>query len=177
MPPISVHPLQHHTREDERSSNSLFLSFLNDGDPIIKADAGYLVRRLGWSMSTPSDARFSGEDWKGKEMAPVMGPSLKPSIRLFVHSGSTFLLALDIGSPLATVIKEVSNDELDEEAAMSWRVHGIRVYKARIESCQAIHGCDGNDAGCQDIEDSHIDDVSTRTCVKEWAHLLPIMFL
>jgi hypothetical protein len=110
-------------------------------------------------------------------MAPVMGPSLKPSIRLFVHSGSTFLLAPDIGSPLATVVKEVSDDELDEEVAMSWRVHGIRVYKARIESCQASHGCDDNDAGCQDTDDNHNGDVITRTRVKEWVHWLPIMFL
>ncbi|KAF2848324.1 hypothetical protein T440DRAFT_480930 [Plenodomus tracheiphilus IPT5] len=176
-PPISVHPLQHHTREDERSSNSLFLSFLNDGDPIIKADAGYLVRRLGWPISTPSDACSSGADCQGKETAPVTGLAVKPSTRLFVHSGSTFLLALDVDSPLATIIKEVSNEELDEEAAMSWRVHGISVYRARIESCQAGHHCAGNDIGCPDTDDNHKDDISTRMRVKEWAHWLPIMFL
>ncbi|RYN63510.1 hypothetical protein AA0119_g12874 [Alternaria tenuissima] len=176
-PPVSVHPLQHHTREDERSSNSLFLSFLNDGDPIIKADAGYLVRRLGWPISTSSDACSSGADWQGKGTAPITGLAAKPPNRFFVHSGSTFLLALDIDSPLETIIKEVSNDELDDEAAMSWRVHGISVYRARIESCQAGHDYVGNNVRCPDTNDNHKDDISTRMCVKEWVHWLPIMFL
>jgi hypothetical protein len=136
-PPVSIHPLQHHRREDDRSSRSHFLSFLNDGDPIIKADGVYIEKRLRGPRSTSSDACSLAGDWKGKQMVPVTGLATKRSNRLFVHSGSTFLLTLDIESPSVTLIKEVDNDELDKEAAMLWRVHRISVYRTRIESCEA----------------------------------------
>ncbi|OAL42836.1 hypothetical protein IQ07DRAFT_606390 [Pyrenochaeta sp. DS3sAY3a] len=76
-PPISIAPLQEHDRESSSSRCSLFLSLINDGDPITKADA-------------------------------------QP------HCGVT------------DKHQRIDNNELDEDAVMTWRVHGIKVYRERI---------------------------------------------
>jgi hypothetical protein len=161
-------------REDDRSSRSLFLSFLNDGDPIIKADAEYIARRLRWPMAIPSDAFSSRRNRKGDGMVPVADLALKPSNRLFVHSGCIFLLAPDISSPSVTFIKEVDNEELDKKAALSWGAHGIKVYRSRIKFCEAGHGDAQSDTGGQYKSDDRKKDPSTRKGVE---NLMPLLFM
>lgn len=52
-------------------------------------------------------------------------------------------MALETDSPSAAIFRKVDNDELDGDAAISWRVHGISTYRRRIESSRA--GCDQTD--------------------------------
>ena len=148
-PPVTVHPLQHHTREDDRLTRSLFLSFLNEGDPIIKADPKYVLAKLRWPMSIPAGVCSPREDWKGKDAVPVTSRATKASNRLFVNSGRVFMLALDIKSPCGTLIKEVDNDQLDKESAMSWHEHRISVYRTRVKSCEASSGDASTNVGGQ----------------------------
>ncbi|KAL6149767.1 hypothetical protein ACJBU6_11301 [Exserohilum turcicum] len=142
-PPISTQPLQHHRRESNRSSSSIFLSFLNDGDPIIKADVRYIASRLKWPKATHPHLYSPRRDTNGKEMALLASLVEKRSYRSFLHSGSLFILTSGIDSAPLTSIKNVDNDELDRMTDVSWRVHSVKVYKERIESCEKIlvRGC------------------------------------
>jgi hypothetical protein len=136
-PPISISPLQQYIRKNGSSSSSLFLSFLNHGDPVIKADGGYIVRKCGWPLPAYADSR---EDWECEAVASFTGTIAKPK-RLYVHSGSLFLMTLETDLSSVPAVRKVDNDELDGDAAISWRVHGIRVYKKRIDSLQAGRDC------------------------------------
>ncbi|KAJ5052508.1 hypothetical protein J3E72DRAFT_204411, partial [Bipolaris maydis] len=162
-PPISTDPLQHHRREDARSSRSLFLSFLNDGDPIIKADIEYIAGKLKKSKSAQSDTiDCGGED--GKRNERLSGPALdkKRPKRLFVHSGRIILSRVDVNHPSVALFREVANDELDQKAVLSWRVHGISVYKARIESYNVTNDETETRAVHQHNSNNHIDDSTTK---------------
>lgn len=161
-PPITLHPLQDHLQKDDRLSRSLFLSFLNKGDPIIKADAGYILAKLPWFMSTPPDVRSPRKGGEDKDEILVTSIAVKAPKRLFVHSGRMFLLASNIESPSVTRMKQVGNDELDKKAAVSWQEHGISVYKARIESCEASRDEAGACVGGQFRESGSADDISTK---------------
>ncbi|RAR15474.1 hypothetical protein DDE83_001115 [Stemphylium lycopersici] len=161
-PPITLHPLQDHLQKDDRLSRSLFLSFLNEGDPIIKADAGYILAKLPWSMSTPPDVRPPRKGGEDKDEILVASIAVKAPKRFFVHSGRVFLLAPNIGSPFVTRMKQVDNDELDKKAAVSWQGHGISVYKARIESCEASRDEAGACVGGQVRKSGSADDISTK---------------
>jgi hypothetical protein len=99
-------------------------------------------------------------------MAPVVGLAAKAPNRLLVQSGSAFLMRLHPNSPSRTTIKEVNNDKLDEEMAISWRVHGTKIYRAGLESCEAGHGRAGFDTGCQNADDNRIGEVAMRRRVK-----------
>jgi hypothetical protein len=44
-PPISIKPLERYTRKVFADSSSLFLSLINEGDPIVKADREYLASK------------------------------------------------------------------------------------------------------------------------------------
>ncbi|KAJ6192062.1 hypothetical protein J3E72DRAFT_204759, partial [Bipolaris maydis] len=164
-PPISIDPLQHHRREDARSSRSLFLSFLNDGDPIIKADIEYIAGKLKKSKSAQSDTfGRGGEDGTRNERLPGLAFAKKRPKRLFVHSGRIILSRVDVNHPSAALFREVANDELDQKAVLSWRVHGISVYKARIESYNVTNDETETRAVPQSNSNSnnHIDNSTTR---------------
>lgn len=129
-PPISVNPLESHERK-EASSSSIFFSFLNEGDPIIKADAGYIAKRYGWRSSARSVSSSSKGLWHDQGTNLLV----RPSQRFFIHSGRVFLLTIDSMSPSrSTTVRTIDNGELDEDTPMSWRVHGIGIYRERIES-------------------------------------------
>jgi hypothetical protein len=171
-PPVTVHPLQHYGREDDRLTRSFFLSFLNAGDPIIKADPQYILAKLRWPMSAPPDARSPRQDCQGKDTVLFTNFAAKASKRLFVHSGRVFSLTLDIESPCVTLIKEVDNDELDKEAAMSWQEHRINVYRTRIESCEPGHGDASTSFGGQYDWGNRADDIRPKTRVTPWLFMI-----
>ena len=161
-PPISVYPLQRHRRDDNRSSRSLFLSFLNDGEPIIKAYGGYVMVKLRWTKSTPPDTCADGGGWTGQETAPFASPTAKQSNRFFVHSGSIFLLELDIYRHFVIRVKNIDNDKLKGKTAMWWRVHSVSVYKARIESCEAGQNDTSTNLGDLHNKENRLGNLSTR---------------
>jgi hypothetical protein len=107
-PPISLRSLEQYKKRHCDSNASLFLSIINDGDPIVKADREYLVSKC---LGRPTRAHRK---------------------RKLMHSGSLFLLqnALD-GASFATIC-EVDNEALDRLMAHSWSAHKMVAYQENL---------------------------------------------
>ncbi|OAL42586.1 hypothetical protein IQ07DRAFT_669205 [Pyrenochaeta sp. DS3sAY3a] len=131
-PPISIAPLQEHDHEGSSSRRSLILSLINDGDPITKADAQYVAKKCGWLNHSRSRSYPTRESWRDREVEPLSDVIHTLANRLFVNSGTIFSLRVDPTTASQISIKRIDNNELDEDAVMTWRVHGIKVYRERI---------------------------------------------
>jgi hypothetical protein len=113
-PPVSKYPLPY-----PRKINSLFLNFLNEGDPITRADRGFLAKKCAW-------LRPHGHS--------TIEPSQSKS-RLFLNSGTIVLLrkVKDQSSRLgSTIIQEIDNDGLERRNTLLLAAHTIAVYKERV---------------------------------------------
>ncbi|KAF9730125.1 lipase class 3 [Paraphaeosphaeria minitans] len=128
-PPISTIPLPVHHDERSNHQGSLFLSLINDGDPIIKADIRLAPLRLHSLLIRRS--------WDSCAVDPGSGVVAKLGSRLFANSGT--LLSMRAGS--ATVpqirIRVIDNKELDDDGVTTWRVHGMKIYRKRIATLLA----------------------------------------
>ncbi|KAL5402065.1 hypothetical protein PMIN04_013047 [Paraphaeosphaeria minitans] len=143
-PPISTTPLH----DDERSSHqgSLFLSLINDGDPIIKADMGYIARKYRWLKPFRPHSLLMRQSRDKRAIESSSGVAAKPGSRLFANSGT--LLSMRIESAMAPKIsiRITDNQELDEDRVTTWRVHGMKIYRKRIATLLAAgelidYGC------------------------------------
>jgi hypothetical protein len=74
--------------------------------------------------------------------------------RLFVNSGNIFLMKIDTASPSRINIKRVSNSELNEDAVVSLKVYGIKVYRNTIASVLAVDFGIDPSVSAQEIGDS-----------------------
>jgi len=81
------------------------------------------------------------------------------------------------GFPSRTTIKEVDDDDLDEEMVISWLVYGIRIYRAKSQPHEAGRGRAGTDTGCHNPADIRIEDTATRRRVKEEMYWSSTMLL
>jgi hypothetical protein len=116
-PPISTLPLPRFVGQSSQAQPSLFLSLLNEGDPIIKADRGLLAK-----------------NWLGtQKYRRAVRDIAVPTIRLFVHSGTILILSKRKESCSSYLsLQEADNKELYKRRAVRWSVHGMTTYKNRV---------------------------------------------
>lgn len=154
-PPISIAPLQEHDRWRPSPQGSLFLSLINEGDPITNADAEYIKKKYRW-LKLPWPYPYTARDLCcGSQTNPVSTKIANLGKRLFVNSG-TLLLMRTNGLDMSRVsIRRVENYELDEDAVMTWRVHGIKLYKERVISVVGTSGASGTEGSVGDTLDFH----------------------
>ncbi len=151
-PPISLRPLSRRS-----GSSSLFISVLNQGDPVVKADKAFLNNMLQIPISTP--ALFHSADILGlderlhqpSQVPPLDTPRDKgfinhtgatifrpPVRRLFVNSGTLLLIYEKKRHgvqrrPSELCVSIVKNEYLDRiPPGWRWTMHGMAVYKQRI---------------------------------------------
>ncbi|KAH8727418.1 hypothetical protein GQ44DRAFT_770438 [Phaeosphaeriaceae sp. PMI808] len=82
-PPISIAPLQKKDHKSYSFRGSFYLSLINDGDPITKADAGYITKKYGWLAPIRPHLYPMQESWRDRNMKPVATVIAKPANRLF----------------------------------------------------------------------------------------------
>ena len=133
-PPISTAPLQEHTHSNCSARGSLFLSLINDGDPITKADIGYISKKYRWLTLSRPHLYSVQETWWDRGRKQELYGVAKPANRLFVNSGTLFMMRVNPALHPPVTVTRIYNNELEDDAVMTWRAHGIRAYKKRIAS-------------------------------------------
>ncbi|KAL5441096.1 hypothetical protein PMIN06_009448 [Paraphaeosphaeria minitans] len=134
-PPISTIPLPVHADERSDSRSSLFLSLINDGDPITKADMGYIANR--WLKHFRHHSPLIRRSWDNHALDPGSGVAATPSRRMFANSGTLLSMRVEPARKSQISIRVVDNKELDEERVTTWKVHGIKIYRKRIAALLA----------------------------------------
>jgi hypothetical protein len=136
-PPISIAPLQESRLPVSKPKHSLFLSLINEGDPITRADIGYLTYKYPWLAPIQYRLFLEREPVFDNSVDQGSGIIAKSSIRHFVNSGTLFSMRADDTDAKAIRIRRIDNHDLDGAAILTWREHGIRVYRDRIASLLA----------------------------------------
>lgn len=139
-PPISTLPLPRFPATHSEAMPSCFLSFLNEGDPIVKADRDLLARKHPWL--------YRRCDSKGALQDGIDGATHSAGRRrLFVNSGTLVLITrqkAQSGSGNNLSVQDVDNESLEKNSSLLWGVHGIAVYRKRIshlvpETTSSVH--------------------------------------
>lgn len=133
-PPISTAPLQEYTHSHCGARESLFLSLINDGDPITKADIGYISKKYRWLTLSRPHLNSVQETWWDRSRKQELCGVAKPANRLFVNSGTLIMMRVNPALHQPVSVRRIYNNELEGDAVLTWRAHGIRVYKERIAS-------------------------------------------
>lgn len=103
-PPIPMEPLLGDVNKQPNRHGSLFLSFINGGDPITKAPTRYSESDVNVHLAK----------------------------RLFVNSGVLLSMRRDIAALPRVRIRMTDNSSLGRDRAMAWSVHSIKVYRKRV---------------------------------------------
>jgi hypothetical protein len=136
-PPISIAPLQESRLPVSKPKHSLFLSLINEGDPITRADIGYLTHKYRWLAPIPSRLFFEREPCFDDRVGQGSDIIAKSPIRHFVNSGTLFSMQSDVTDVKTISIRRIHNHDLDGAAILTWSEHGIKVYRERIASILA----------------------------------------
>ncbi|KAJ5179933.1 hypothetical protein N7492_003143 [Penicillium capsulatum] len=75
-PPVSLRPLIHTT--STRKSKSMFFAFVNEGDPVTRADKGYFFSLLDLYASPAPGSLWSLLDWRSKPR-PIVNWKVPPT--------------------------------------------------------------------------------------------------
>jgi hypothetical protein len=121
-PPVSLKPLERYRKRSCDEGSSLFLSLINEGDPIVKADREYLVSKCHWRNLRP---------WrpaKAHKSAAVVATA-SPIRRRLKNSGTVIFLRR--GTRLPKVC-EVDNEALEKSVPLSYSAHRISAYKKQL---------------------------------------------
>ncbi|KAF9729992.1 lipase class 3 [Paraphaeosphaeria minitans] len=145
-PPISTTPLPVHDDERSNHQGSLFLSLINDGDPIIKADMGYIAKKYRWLKPFRPHSLLIRRSWDNRAIESSSGVAAKPGSRLFANSGTLLSMRIESATAPKISIRITDNQELDEDRVTTWRVHGMKIYRKRIATLLAAgelidYGC------------------------------------
>jgi hypothetical protein len=138
-PPISIAPLQESRLPDFKPKHSLFLSLINEGDPITRADIGYLTHKYRWLAPIHTRLFFAAEPCFDDRVDRSSRTTAKSTIRQFVNSGTLFSLRADTTDVKGISIRRIHNDDLDGTATLTWNEHGIKIYKERVASMLGIY--------------------------------------
>ena len=128
-PPISICPLQESQHKGEDGQDSLFLSFLNEGDPIVDADVGALARRcIGPILA-----------WTSAPCRQLSSSTLAAAQRsqAFVLSGTILLISAGPDDLLQVHAQQCSDARLPRGVTSTWSAHRVVVYQERIASLYA----------------------------------------
>ncbi|KAL5398403.1 hypothetical protein PMIN03_012781 [Paraphaeosphaeria minitans] len=136
-PPISTTPLPVHGDERSNHQGSLFLSLINDGDPIIKADMGYIAKKYRWLKPFRPHSLLIRRSWDNRAMEPGSSVAAKLGSRLFANSGTLLSMRVESATVPQISIRVTNNKELDEDGVTTWRVHGMKIYRKRIATLLA----------------------------------------
>ncbi|KAL5371855.1 hypothetical protein PMIN06_012815 [Paraphaeosphaeria minitans] len=136
-PPISTTPLPVHGDERSNHQGSLFLSLINDGDPIIEADMGYIAKKYRWLKPFRPHSLLIRRSWDNRAMEPGSGIAAKLGSRLFANSGTLFSMRVESATLPQISIRVTDNKELDENGVTTWRVHRMEIYRKRIATLLA----------------------------------------
>ncbi|PSN58883.1 alpha/beta-hydrolase [Corynespora cassiicola Philippines] len=131
-PPVSLSPLPRIESRGLTAPASLFLSLLNEGDPIAKADRDFLAAKYPWLHR-----------WKHTSSSLRASQTTPSPARLFANSGTLLLLPEHMGLGKQPRPYTVSNEQLDNMNKLSARVHRMAVYKERIDSLAPKEGAEG----------------------------------
>lgn len=128
-PPISICPLQVPHSKGKPRQDSLFLSLLNEEDPIVDADVGALVDRCVGSIL----------EWTPARCRRMLSSALTATQRsqAFVLSGTVLLISTGPDSLLQIRVQKHSDAKLRRCVTSTWTAHRVVVYQERIASLYA----------------------------------------
>lgn len=154
-PPISVCPLQEQRSGGEHGQHSLFLSVLNEDDPIVDADVGALARRYARPiLAWPSAHR------RRPPSSILAAPQCSPA---FVLSGTVLSIGVGPDGLLRLGTQGCHVAELRRSASLTWTAHKAVVYQERIASLYALLERDGRpNGGARNVHHTTADKHASR---------------
>jgi hypothetical protein len=142
-PPISICPLQELQPKSEDRQDSLFLSLLNEDDPIVDADVGALISRCAGSMLAWTSARCR------RPSSPTLATAQRR--QAFVLSGTVLLIIAGPDDLLQVHARQGSDAGLHRGVTPTWTAHRLAVYQKRIACLYVLMKRDiGSTAGALD---------------------------
>jgi hypothetical protein len=127
-PPVSHQPLEQYKGRLCDGDSSVFLSVINEGDFIFKADREYLASKCRW--------RGRMRLWRCRGLAGCKTPNAESTNtfakRKLSHSGSVVLLQRVRDGDLCLKICEVDSEPFKRMMPLSWRAHKITTYEKNL---------------------------------------------
>ena len=154
-PPISVRPLQELQFHSEDGPKSLFLSFLNEDDPIVHADLGAIAERCTDLVFTWCSVRHRRTSSSSREIIQRS--------RRFVLSGTTLLISERSGNSPQVRLQPCENIKPRMGETSAWMAHRVAVYQERITTLYTSMRLDFDPTGGTAIN------VSERPCTGRYA--------